>query len=289
MSAAALSPCLVDTPSGVLEYAAFGHGPPMLCLHGAMGGFDQSALLGRLLAPAGWRCLAVSRPGSLGSPLAGRETPEAQADACAGLLAGLNTSPAVVMAVSGGGPCALHLALRHPALCRGLVLVSTCSGRIEQRLPLAYHMLRLLGRFPWLAGALRPRGKGGAGASLARAFHDPAARAAVAADPEALALFLELTAGTASRLAERLPGTVNDVAVTRTREYPLERLGVATLVIHGTADPHVPFAAHGARLAARIPGARLLAVPGGEHACIFSHRAQARQAVAAFLAELPQA
>jgi pimeloyl-ACP methyl ester carboxylesterase len=104
-----------------------------------------------------------------------------------------------------------------------------------------------------------------------------------------LALFAELSAQTRSRLGERLAGTVNDVAVTRSRSYPLEDVAVPTLVVHGTADPHVAFAAHGQRLAERIPGARLAALAGGEHAAVFSHRRQARQAVAAFLAALPEA
>ncbi len=278
----------VETSLGPVEYAAYGDGPPLLCLHGAMGGFDQSAILGRLLAPEGWRILAVSRPGYLGTPLGGRETPEAQADLCAALLEHLGVGPAAVMAVSGGGPCAVHLALRHPRLTRGLVLVSTCSGHMTERLPLAWHLLRLAARFPRLGAMLRPKAASPEQA-VKRGFGDPASRRAVMHDPEALALFTELSAQTRSRLGERLAGTVNDVAVTRNRDYPLEDVAVPTQVVHGTADPHVPFAAHGQRLAERIPGARLATLAGGEHAAIFSHRGQARQAVASFLAGMPEA
>lgn len=285
---AGLSPCRVETSHGSVEYAAFGDGPPLLCLHGAMGGHDQSAILGQLLAPEGWLVLAVSRPGYLGTPLGGRGTPEAQADLCAALLAHLGVGPTAVMAVSGGGPCAVHLALRHPRLTRALALVSTCSGRITERLPLAWHLLRLAARFPRLGALLRPKAAT-PGQAVKRGFGDPGSRRAVMHDPEALALFSELSAQTRSRLEERLAGTVNDVAVTRSRDYPLEDVAVPTLVVHGTADPHVPFAAHGKRLAERIPGARLAALAGGEHAAIFSHRRQARQAVAAFLAGLPDA
>jgi pimeloyl-ACP methyl ester carboxylesterase len=253
-----------------------------------MGGFDQSAILGRLLAPEGWRVLAVSRPGYLGTPLGGRQTPEAQADLCAALLEHLDVGPTAVMAVSGGGPCALHLALGHPRRTRGLVLVSTCSGPMTERLPLAWHLLRLVARFPRLGAMLRPKAASPEQA-VKRGFRDPASRRAVMHDPEALALFTELLAQTRSCLGERLAGTVNDVAVTRSRDYPLEAIAVPTLVVHGTADPHVPFATHGQRLAEGIPGARLVVLDSGEHAAIFSHRGQARQAVAAFLAGLPEA
>jgi pimeloyl-ACP methyl ester carboxylesterase len=45
---------------------------------------------------------------------------------------------------------------------------------------------------------------------------------------------------------------------------PLSSITAATLVIHGTADPMVPFE-HGEALAADIPGARLLTLEGAGH------------------------
>jgi pimeloyl-ACP methyl ester carboxylesterase len=49
----------------------------------------------------------------------------------------------------------------------------------------------------------------------------------------------------------------------RSRE-PLSSVGVATLVIHGTADPMFPVE-HGEALAEAIPGARLMALEGAGH------------------------
>jgi pimeloyl-ACP methyl ester carboxylesterase len=43
-----------------------------------------------------------------------------QADAVAALLDVLGIRTAAVMAVSGGGPCALQFALRHPQRCCAL-------------------------------------------------------------------------------------------------------------------------------------------------------------------------
>ena len=85
-------------------------------------------------------------------------------------------------------------------------------------------------------------------------------------------------------MTQRFRGTDNDVHVSRTRSYPLEGIAVPTLVVHGSADPHVPFERNGAVFARRIPGARLLVLEGGEHAAIFTHRAVAQAEVTAFLA-----
>jgi pimeloyl-ACP methyl ester carboxylesterase len=58
---------------------------------------------------------------------------------------------------------------------------------------------------------------------------------------------------------------------------------VPTLVVHGTNDRLVPFEQHGAKFAARILGAQLLAVEGGEHVAIFTHRELVKQRVMEFL------
>jgi hypothetical protein len=49
-------------------------------------------------------------------------------------------------------------------------------------------------------------------------------------------------------MALRLPGTENDIAVTRSTKYRLERISVPVLVVHGTADRMVPLAEHGGLL-----------------------------------------
>jgi len=83
-------------------------------------------------------------------------------------------------------------------------------------------------------------------------------------------------------MAARLAGTENDIRVTRRTTYPLERIAAPALVVHGTADTVVAFA-HAQASAARIPGAALLAVDGGEHVSIFTHRDLIRPRVVAFL------
>jgi pimeloyl-ACP methyl ester carboxylesterase len=94
---------------------------------------------------------------------------------------------------------------------------------------------------------------------------------------------MALLQSTSDRMAQRLPGTENDIRVTRSTAYPLEKIAVPVLVVHGTADRLVPFAQHGQALAARIPGAELLAIEGGEHVAIFTHRAAVQAQVTQFL------
>ena len=64
--------------------------------------------------------------------------------------------------------------------------------------------------------------------------------------------------------ADPRAGLSRPAAAGRPWHHRLPTLTVPTLVVHGTADPVVPFA-HGEELAARIPGARLLPLPGAGH------------------------
>jgi len=57
----------VETSFGTLEYAVMGQGEPMLIVHGAEGGFDQSIDMTGELAGRGYQIIAPSRFGYLRS------------------------------------------------------------------------------------------------------------------------------------------------------------------------------------------------------------------------------
>src|SRR3974390_1251148 len=97
----AVAPRIVPTPAGPVEYAEFGSGPAVLAIHGAMGGYDQSTILAQTVGPPGYRYVAISRPGYLGTPLSCGRTPEEQADLCARLLDQLRVEQTAVLAISG--------------------------------------------------------------------------------------------------------------------------------------------------------------------------------------------
>jgi pimeloyl-ACP methyl ester carboxylesterase len=276
-------PVLIATRRGSVECLVAGEGPAVLALHGGIGGYDQGALLAMsAIGPSGVRLVAPSRPGYLGTPLAAGASPEEQADLFAALIDALGLSDVAVIAVSGGGPSALAFALRHSGRCRALVLVSACTARLTARMPLRFHVMRLLARWPKLLallGAAARDPERAAGRSIA----DPQARAALMNDPEARALFMALTLTIPDRLASRLPGTENDYRrFSSSDDYPLEQIAVPVLAVHGTGDRIVAFS-HARGLADRVPGAELLAIEGGEHVCLFTHRKVIRERVRKFL------
>jgi len=274
---------LVQTSLGPVQLIDHGAGPPVLAIHGAMGGHDQSWCLARTLGAPGYRTLAVSRPGYLDTPLSSGPSPEAQADLHAALLDALGLDRVAVFAVSGGGPSALHFAARHPSRCAALVLASVPGGPMTRRPPLSFHLTTLLLRWPFFVRRARAKLLAAPEAAIARAIVDPAVRARTLADPELVTLFHGMMLSTFERPQDRLAGTRADIRATHRATYPLERVAAPTLVIAGTADPLLPYDAHGAVLAERIPGAERVVAEGGEHVAIFTHRAEVRPAVADFL------
>src|SRR3954463_5057228 len=104
-----MAPEIVETARGPVEYASLGAGPPVLVVHGSPGGWDQGAAMAGFLVDAGFRAVVPARPGSLGTPLEGREPIDAQADLHAALLDLLGIERAGVICWSGGGPSTYRL------------------------------------------------------------------------------------------------------------------------------------------------------------------------------------
>ncbi len=278
-----IQPKVAGTRRGVVEYAEYGEGPAVVTLHGAMGGCDQSLMLAQTIGDdSGYRYIGVSRPGYLGTPISSGRSAEDQADLCAALLDELGIETAAVMAVSGGGPCALNFALRHGDRCRGLVLVSTCGARIDTPIPFAFKMMSVLVRIPRFAKSIERNAAASRDRSVMRCIEDREIRERTLADPEAGPLLMDLIASTSHRMAERMPGTLNDIATTRANCYPIEKIDAPTIIVHGTADKMVPYEVH-AKALSLIPNAELLTVEGGEHVSIFTHRSMVKPRVVEFL------
>lgn len=282
--AVAPHPITTRTRLGDVAHTDTGFGPVLLALHGAMGGTDQSWLLGQALwRDAGThRVIGVARPGYPGTPLSIAETPEAQADLYAALLDAMSIERALVAAVSAGGPSALQFALRHPKRCRGLILVSAATGTLDgshalTRLRAMERLTRVPGLAPvlgWLAGR-DPE------ASARRAILDPDLLARTLAHPEAGPLLRGLGTTTRANLKHRLPGSLNDTQRFQSLPpFPYALLEVPVLVMHGTSD-RVVSDAH-AKAVAAATRARLVLLEGGDHVALFTHLGEVREAVAAF-------
>jgi pimeloyl-ACP methyl ester carboxylesterase len=278
-------PFIVETARGVVEISLHGDGAPVLTLHGAMGGYDQSELLAETVGPDASATSTCRAPGYLGTPLASGVSPRRRR-ICTRRCSTRSTSRIVaVMGIFGGGPSAAQFAARHSGRCRALLLFSTCGTRVDTPIPWSFHIMTALARWPFAVRLFRDRALGDHEASVRRSILDPEARARALADPDVVRLMRALTASTFDRMAQRLPGTANDIRVTRRLSLPLESITVPTLVVDGTADRMVPFDLH-ATAARRVgfPGAECLALERVEHVAIFTHRAEVCAHVAAFLA-----
>lgn len=113
----------VSTPFGDMEYALLGEGSPVLVVHGAAGGFDQSLDMIGPLADHGYRLIAPSRFGYLRSASPANLTAAMQADAYVALLDRLGVEKVNIVGISAGAWSSLQFAIRHPDRCLKLVLL----------------------------------------------------------------------------------------------------------------------------------------------------------------------
>jgi len=180
--------------------------------------------------------------------------------------------PAVVGGLSFGGLTSLHLALARPERVRGLVLVDTGPGfknpkaqaRWEQQVERTASFIEREGMEAFVAGkaaptlvGLRPE------LPAARA----AARAIAAQTPHGVAQFARRVAGPASPVIEQL-GEIDAPA----------------LVVVGEKDE--PYLAAADVLAARLPRAERVTIPGAGHIVNIEQASAFDASVAGFLARL---
>ena len=267
---------IAPTRVGPVEYVQLGHGPVVLVIHGAPGGYDQGFLFTDL-AQAGFAVLAPSRPGYLRTPLAVGQTPEEQADALAALLDTLDIQQVALLGVSAGGPIALQFALRHPQRTWGLVLESAVTQAYQPREATAES---LLGRLfvgeeaadflMWIMRGLTralPRQMLTEFLKLMSTFDEAGitrAADAIMADPRQQRLFQRLI-DTTIPLSLRKAGLDNDLAqFAALPRYPLGALNLPALVVHSPADGDVPLS-HAEFAAQTIPGAELALFAAAGH------------------------
>ncbi|MBV1777927.1 alpha/beta hydrolase [Paeniglutamicibacter sp. ABSL32-1] len=233
----------VATAAGPVEYADRGHGEPLLAVHGTLGGCDQGLVATEFFRVNGFRVVAPSRPGYLGTPLATGRTPAEQADALAALLDDIGIDRMAVLGGSGGGPAAYSLAARHPDRVASLVQIdSVCLpvppfpfARLGSRDPAIKLQLLFLSHAatPMLKMLFRRFGQASPAEAAVRA-------AAVAADPVRMA-HLEAIFMASAGWAGRRAGFDNDSATIKTlAPLDLEAITCPTLIMHAAGDASVP-------------------------------------------------
>ncbi|WP_159942767.1 alpha/beta fold hydrolase [Nocardiopsis sp. FR6] len=239
-------------------------GPALLLVHG--GSSDNAAISWyRLFAPLSrkYHVVAPDLPGFGGTtgidPVGG---PERQADFVAALASELGLADVVAVGVSMGGDTVLNLALRHPRLVRGIVLIApgglvpALRGRTAQRA--AWLFTRLPDRVLLPAARLANRFVGTALRTVVRdvsALPDEVVR-------EFRREALRADAGLGYL---RYNQAVIGPRSMRNNLLPLVgRITVPALFFHGRNDPLVP--PEGSREAVRrMPNARLALVSDCGH------------------------
>ena len=268
---------IAETALGPIEYAVVGTGAPVLVVHGSPGGIDAAELMARILPHDKVSAILASRPGYLGTPLAGRTTFDQQADLMAALLDHLGIARAGVYTWSGGGPSGYRLAVRHADRVTAVVANAACSQayhlpdqdvatRLMFNTAPGQWLLRVLaahGGKQYIAGVVTDEGDLTPDQITERVdeiFADPAKRQ-----------FVTDLGPTALPDRRRRTGYRNDLdqlAAIATLE--LEKIAAPTLVVQGTADADLP-PDQGYHAAHTIPGAELLSLDTGTHLALYTH------------------
>ncbi len=263
----------IETAYGPVEYAQRGQGAVALIAHGGPGGYDQALVLGELFRKNGFRIVAPSRPGYLGTPLGFGKTAEEQGDLMAALLDALNIPQAVMIGASGGGPASYQAAQRHPDKVRALVVIDGISMNYTKGEDVsAFEEWMYLSRpGQWLMGFFFKHFP----ESVVKSFlttesslekQEMGKRVReIVGDENTFALVDVMFQTMSHRFAERKAGARNDIALgAAIGKLPLDKIRCPTLIIHGDADNDVPPRdaqyAHEA-----IAGSRLLWIDKASH------------------------
>lgn len=252
----------VDIDGTRLHYVERGQGPAIVLLHGngmTLQDFEASGVLG--LAAEHHRVLAFDRPGFGYSsrPRSTLWTPAAQADVIARALMQLGVERAVVVGHSWGAMVALALALNHPEIVGGLVLVSGYYyGTVRPDvLPAALPAVPVVGDL--MAMTLSPIAGLLTGPIALKASFAPAPVSDKMADfPAGLALRPSQIRAAAAEGALMIPA-----AMALAPRYP--ELALPVIIMAGEGDLVTFPRKHAERLARDIPGAELRLVSGQGH------------------------
>lgn len=259
-----------------IHYVDRGAGPVVVLIHGngvTLQDFEASGVLD--LASKAHRVIAFDRPGFGYSDRARSTTwtPMAQASALAGALGQLGIKQATVVGHSWGAMVALAMALDHPKIVSGLVLLSGYYYGTARPDVLPFSVPAIPGLGDVLAHTLSPL----AGAIMSPAAVKASFSPAPVSDkfgrfPIALTMRPSQVRATAADTAMMVPS-----AVALSRRYGELTLPVVIMAGEGDLIAHIN--KHAQRLAQDISSSELRIVPGEGHLFHYGAPEQVAEAI----------
>jgi pimeloyl-ACP methyl ester carboxylesterase len=269
--AASGSRSIHDSRFGVIEYAEWGEGPPLILSHPLFGGFDAGRGLAKTYVGDTYRFIVPSRFGYLRSSLPPGAKPADQADAYAILLDALGIERSVIFGYSGGGPSAIQFALRHDDRTTALILMgSALPGRAgAPPRPVAKTVFGSDLIF-WMLKRYAP-------SLFARILGMPRG---FRPTPDERQQIMEVEESLLP-VRFRKAGALFDTYVSNpdVQGYPLEDIAAPTLIINAKDDGLSAFE-NAVRAATRIPSSKLIAVERGGHLMLGSESLIQREVAA---------
>jgi 3-oxoadipate enol-lactonase len=258
-----------EAPGFRMYYEIHGRGFPLLLING-LGSDHREWLFQVPVFMTHFQVVVFDNRGTGGSEVPpGPYTTAQMADDAAALLEAVGISRAHVLGVSLGGMIAQEVALRHPNRVGGLVLGCTGPGGTLSVRP-----------SPEAMAAFVSAGGGDPEAEMRRMMPYLYTDAYMAERPDEIDDFIRRRMENPTPpdgYAAQLSAAVSHDAAGR-----LEQVHARTLVITGDADRLVHWE-NSLRIAGRIPGARLVVLPGAPHR-LFAENAEAfNREVLAFL------
>lgn len=249
---------------GDMRYVDKGNGEVILSVHGIFGGYDQAFDTCKDFA-SGYRILAPSRFGYLGSDMLGSGTPAEQAIAYAELLDRLGIDKVYLLATSAGGSIAIRFALDYPERTKGLILY--CSAMPPAAKPANY--AEYAGPPAFLCN------------DYAMFLMNPLFEPVMGMDASTIYSMLPV--------GERKAGVILDASITNPDmarnydSYIIEDLQVPTLILHAKDDKLASYA-DVEKAWDRFPNSTLVSFETGGHLMV-GHEEEVKDAVMAFVKE----
>jgi pimeloyl-ACP methyl ester carboxylesterase len=254
---------IVETDCGPIEAAIRGEGEPVLVIHGISGGFDQGVGISQSSLGDGYKVIAPSRFGYLGTPMPANATPASQADAYVCLLDALHLEKVTIMANSAGGTSAIQMALRHPDRVKALIFISTAAPTVGESIALPPKpVIQFVFNSDFLMWGITTHFQEMMKPAVGIPERFPLSDVQKVQVSDTIRSVLPIKLRTVGFVFDMFTSNVD--MDQHPADYPMESIRIPTLIIHAVDDSLASYE-NAKALAERIPSAKLLSIPNGGH------------------------